>query len=644
MISKFIISASIPVLMFISFVHRIYAQKMDEVKKQYPNENIIVLNNELHYDISIREGKPHIESDETEQIAFLKPDTLKYMSRYGFFHSDFQQVIAYEAFTRTATDKKMKVTDFKTQSSKESFVFYDDSKETTFNFPNIEEGAIGNLHVSRVDNNPYLISPFYFGRGVPVADAELSISFPKEMRIQYRLLGMDSSRISVHLEKTRKSNVYTFSYKNCAAIEKYEDAPGSAWYAAHVIFYIDSYLDEQGNTIHMLSNLDDLYKLSYGYLKNINTGISEDIQKLVDSITSKADNPEMNARKIYSWVQQHIKYVAFEQGMEGFVPRDARVVCSRRYGDCKDMASILTEMMRAAKIPAWFTWIGSRDLPYAFTELPLSLVTNHMICTIQLNDQYIFLDATNPTCIFGFPTAFIQDKEAMLAISDKEYKVIRVPVTENKKTAVVDSTWMELGRNGITGRISKKLTGYYAMNFRGELMYTEQTDLKQKIKDEFSRGSNKFQLDSFRIGDLKDPGNLELTGWFSLPDYAKKLGDDWYLNLNLFKFFTDEQIDFPKRKIPISYNFISTRKYVTMIHIPLGYQLDFLPPSKSYHNDVWGFDLKYEKKGDWLVLTQQFDFSHMMITNNQFEAWNKVLENLYPMYKESISISKTTHP
>ena len=79
--------------------------------------------------------------------------------------------------------------------------------------------------------------------------------------------------------------------------------------------------------------------------------------------------------------------------MEGFVPRDAKVVCSRRFGDCKDMASILTEMMQAAKIPAWFTWIGSRDLPYSFSSLPLPLVSNHMICTIQLKDQYIFLDA-----------------------------------------------------------------------------------------------------------------------------------------------------------------------------------------------------------------------------------------------------------
>jgi hypothetical protein len=619
-----------------------FGQRFDEIKKQYPQDHAVVLANKLHYDISIREGKPHIESEETEQIEFLTPDASKYLSSYGFYHSDFQQVVAYEAFTRTASDKRLDVKDFKTKSSKEDFVFYDDSKETTFDFPSIEEGAIGNLRVSRLNTNPYLLNSFFFGRGIPVLNSELSISFPKEMIIRYRLMGLDSSQISVKQEASRKANTYTFSYKNCPAIARYDDAPGTAWFAAHVIFFIDSYKDANGKIIHMLSNLDDLYALSYGYLKNINRSIPDEVQKIVDSITQKSNDPEFKARKIYSWVQQHIKYVAFEQGMEGFIPRDAKVVCDRRFGDCKDMASMITEMMRAAGIPAYFTWIGSRDLPYTFTTLPLPLVSNHMICTIRLNDRYIFLDGTDPTCIFGFPTAGIQDKEALLAISDKEYKVLKVPVIDKSRNELVDSTWLELTRTGIHGRIRKDLSGYFAMHVHGKLMYTEQTDLKQELKNEFSRGSNKFQLDSFLIGDLTDPSRVELSGWFSLPDYAKKLEDEWFLNLNLFKFYVDEEIDFPKRKMPISYNFTSTRKYVTMIKIPDGYQPDYLPPSKSYHNDVWGFDIHYEQKDNWLILTQQFDNNHLLLSNDQFQAWNKVLENLYPMYKETLSISKIT--
>ncbi|HEY4966420.1 MAG TPA: DUF3857 domain-containing protein, partial [Puia sp.] len=464
------ISCTLVCLLIISSSIQGFAQNLDEIKKNYGQYHAVVLTNKLHYDITIVEGQPHVESDETEQIEFLTADAAKYMSSYGFSHSDFQQVVAYEAFTRTANDKKLKVTDFKTISNKEDFVFYDDSKETTFNFPSIGEGAIGNLHVSRINTNPSLLSPFYFGRGIPVLNSELSITFPKDMNIQYRLMGLDTSSVSVRLENNHRTNTYTFRYVNCPASDKYEDAPGGAWYATHVIFFIDSYKDEKGNAVHYLSNMDDLYRLSYGYLKTINASVSPLIQNIVDSITAKNPNQEENARRIYSWVQQHIKYVAFEQGMEGFIPRDATTVCNRRFGDCKDMASILTEMMRAAGITSYFTWIGTRDRPYQFTRMPLPLVSDHMICTIRLNDQYIFLDATDPTCIFGFPSAMIQDKEALISINEKEYKILKVPVVEKIKNVQTDSTWLELTPSGIQGRIRQNLSGYFAMHMHGRLL------------------------------------------------------------------------------------------------------------------------------------------------------------------------------
>ncbi len=161
------------------------------------------------------------------------------------------------------------------------------------------------------------------------------------------------------------------------------------------------------------------------------------------------------------------------------------------------------------------------------------------------------------------------------------------------------------------------------------------------MKESFRRGSNKFQLDSIHISTPSNPDSTVFRASFTLPDYAKKLGDEWYLNLNLFKFYTDEEIDYPKRKMPIEYNFKFVKKFVTLLKIPDGYQVESLPQGKSFHNKVWGFDLTYEQKGNWLILTQQFDNDHLQITGDQFEAWNKVLENLYPLYKETVSLTKS---
>ncbi|HEY2580517.1 MAG TPA: DUF3857 domain-containing protein [Mucilaginibacter sp.] len=620
--------------------HILKAQSIDSLQKQFKGEKAVMLNKILEYSINLKDGQPYVESHETEQIEYLLPSATAYMSEYGFSHSDFQQLIAYEAYTRTADDKKLKVSEFKTSTDKQSFVFYDDVKETTFNFPSVQPGAVGNLEVSWHNKDPHLLSPFYFTGNVPVANSELKVTVSKDISLKYKLIGLDTNQVSVNVESKHHNNIYTFRYKNCPADKRYPDAPGFAWYSPHVIFYIENYKDEKGNVVSYLSNADDLYRLNYSYLKTINNTINPELKHLVDSLTTHLTTPESKARSIYSWVQHNIKYVAFEDGMEGFIPRDAGLVCSRRFGDCKDMASILTEMINAAGVPAYFTWIGTRDLPYKFSQTPLPLVSNHMICAINLNGQFIFLDGTDPTCVFGVPPAAIQDKEAMVGISEKEYKILKIPVLEKSSNAVIDTTWLELTQNGIKGKIKKKLKGYYAMNMYGELMYWNAKNIDEDMKDEFSRGSNKFKLDTFHVDKKETTNEIVLSADFKLPDYAKKIGEEYYLNLNLFKFYESEQIDYPRRKMPVSYNFKSVRKYVTMLKVPDGYKVTFLPQSKSFHNTIWGFDLKYEQKGNWVILTQEFDNDNLLLTSDQFQPWNKVLENLLPLYKETLSLAK----
>lgn len=616
------------------------AQTLDDLQKQYPREHAVMLNKSLHYRISIKDNAPYVESEELDQIEYLTPQANAYMGRFGFSHGDFQQLVSYEAYTRTPADKKIKVADFKTTSSKADFVFYDDQKETTFDFPSIEQGATGNLQVSWINKNPYLLTPFYFSAGIPVVNSELIINCPKDMVLEYRVFGLDTAKVEISVDRGRSGTEYRFRYRDCPAELAYDDAPGPAWYATHVVFYIASFKNDQGETKGYLANLDDLYHLQYGFVKSINQEVSPELKALVDSITNHLSTAEEKARAVYSWVQHQVKYVAFEEGMEGFIPRDANLVCSRRFGDCKDMSSTLTAMMRLAGITAHYTWIGTRHLPYRFTELPLPLVSNHMICTIELDGKYIFLDGTDSHCRFGYPPDGIQDKEAMVAMDEKTYKVLRVPVTDQSFSGITDSTWLEIGDRGLQGKIKRELTGYFAINMRSRLQYVSPADRQELMRNIFSRGTNKFQLDSFSVGSNSAPDTIDLNSTFYLPDYAKKLGDEWYLNLNLFKFYVDEQIDYPKRKMPIEHDFKWTKTYVTLLKLPEGWQTGGLPEGKSFHNTVWGFDLRYEIKGGYVVLTQRFDNNHLILNSDQFAASNQVLENLYPQYKKTLTLVK----
>ena len=184
-------------LFLITFNKSLFAQDFETIRKQYPDEKAVLLNRLYQYNISLKDGQPSIQSHESQQIAYLSGSAATYMSEYGFSHSDFQKLISYEAYTRTPDDKKLKVSEFKTSTSKESFVFYDDVKFTSFNFPSIEAGAIGNLDVSWQNTDPHLLSPYFFSGYMPNLNSELQLTVDKNIQLKYKLMGLDTSNILV---------------------------------------------------------------------------------------------------------------------------------------------------------------------------------------------------------------------------------------------------------------------------------------------------------------------------------------------------------------------------------------------------------------------------------------------------------------
>jgi hypothetical protein len=76
------------------------------------------------------------------------------------------------------------------------------------------------------------------------------------------------------------------------------------------------------------------------------------------------------------------------------------------------------------------------------------------------------------------------------------------------------------------------------------------------------------------------------------------------------------------------------------LKIPEGFKVAYLPKSDVFKNDVWGFVMEYKTEKDQVYLTQEFDTDHLMLYPDQFERWNKVLEHLFPNYKQTISLRK----
>ncbi len=619
------------------------AQTVEKMQELFPDKLAVFSNISRSVEILYKKGIPCAEASELSEMMILDDNANGMFNKDKVYHSSFNELKKVEAYTivpEGSGSKKIKVSDFKTQSSRSQNVFYDDVKETSFDYPRMLKGSISHVETEHFNKDVRFLSTFYFSNYLPVHNASYSVTFPADVDVRYIIKNDEKNMVTVKTTNNGKKKTLAFTASNIKNHEYFGDGTSFPYYALHVIVYVANY-QNNGQTIPVFSSVNELYKWNVNFLDNINTQPNENLKKITDSICQYKKTDGEKAQAIYLWVQNHVKYVAFEEGLEGFVPRQAADVCSKRYGDCKDMASILTAMLKISGLPAYFTWIGTRDIPYTYTDVPLPVTDNHMICAVKIDKSWTFLDATDPNCIFGFPTSGIQDKEALISISPEKYELVKVPVIPAAKNIITDSTFLTIAQNTVLGKCSVDYSGYFGSDVYANLSYNKGEDEKVYARRRMAKGSNKFIMQDYSIRLTDSTRRIaNISSTFEIPDYAKSIGDEIYINLNLEKLFSTTNIDTAKRKIAIENDYLYTINQVHSLKIPEGYVADYVPKNLSVSNDVINFSIEYKQHTTEIIATQKLVMKKLYIQPQDFPTWNKTVAAISPAYKEQVVLKK----
>ncbi len=621
------------------------AQSVEELSQKFPGKYAVILNHTESMRIYFENGQPVAETKVTREILVLDDKANGLYNKYSVFHGSFDELRDIEAYTKIPDGKgyrQVKVAEIKTESSRSNGVFYDDVKESRFDFPLLVKGAIAYVSYTIADKDAHLFGPFYARSYLPVVKESFTISYPQNMTLLWNTRNNGDHTIQQAELKKGKQNTIIFTASDLKESERYNNGPAAAYYEPHVLYRIGSYRNEKGADIEYLKDVNALYRWNYGFIRERVSEKNEELKPLVDSIVGQTTDATLRAKKIYQWVQANIKYVAFENGLEGFIPRPAALVYNRRFGDCKDMACLLTSLLRMAGLNAYFTWIGTRSIPYEYDDVPMPVTDNHMICVLDLNGQWIFLDGTDPNCIFGFPSGFIQGKQCLVGISEKEYKLLRVPEIEAAKNLVVDSTFINLSEKGMTGNSSVDYFGYYATMINNDLLYKDASGRRDYVKYRMGKASNKFLLNDFSIRQ-NDPASktINISAGFEVPDYGKKIGQEWYANLILEKFFTSNSfIDTAKRKVAVENEFRYTIRQYTILSLPAGYTVSSVPEDFSLSNQVISFTITYRKETNRIIACQEYQVKQLLMPVGDFPLWNESIRKIVNRYREQVVLQK----
>ncbi len=138
---------------------------------------------------------------------------------------------------------------------------------------------------------------------------------------------------------------------------------------------------------------DDVGRFYWGLVKDQLT-VTDDVRAAAQAAVKGIPESDEAARirAVYDFVVSRTRYVGLEFGINSFKPYPVETILARRFGDCKDKASLMHAMLEALGIDSRLTLLRMKRLG-AIEESPASLaVFNHAI--LYVPSQKLFLDGT----------------------------------------------------------------------------------------------------------------------------------------------------------------------------------------------------------------------------------------------------------
>jgi len=362
---------------------------------------------------------------------------------------------------------------------------------------------------------------------------------------------------------------------------------------------------------------------------------------LVNDITKDSKTNLEKVRAIYYWTQQNIKYIDFEYALGGFIPREANDVFNKKYGDCKDNSSILYEMLKVSGLKGNLTWIGTRSIPYSYTEVPTPIVDNHMILAYKENGNTYFLDATGRYLPLEMPSSFIQGKEALIGDGEGKFTIETVPVMSPEINSYIEKSVLRIKDNQLTGSGETTLKGYYKIDFYNQLE-SRNTDkeLKNYYTAKLRKGSNKFLIDSYKeTNKFSYDDDFKINFEFNISDYAKQLDDEIYINLNLNRDITYYKTE-DDRENEIEVKYKSYYLYKNTIEVPDNYTVDYLPENFEIDNDFFKCSISYKQSENKIIYTQEMTMDFLTLSQEDQKIVNPAIKKVEKQYKETIVFKK----
>ncbi len=622
-----------------------YSQDLAEFDSKYQGEDVVIISLKNEIKITNKNQKLSIVENVSKSKYFITGKNL-FLAKEGISYNTFNTISQINAQTFNLESSRKKpfiVKEFKDKDVLIGGIFFNDQKEKEFIYPNIKKGATTHLNYSRQIKDPHFMPSFIISDNIPIDKATYSVTFPNNVDVTFKTLNLEDSGVIFEEIKKNDNTTYLWKFNSVPKTSRHYDF-SPLYYVPQIFVYIKSYTINDKKT-EVLSNVGDLYSWYSKLISKINFTNQTELERITLDLIKDAESDEEKIKRIYYFIQDKINYIAFEDGLNGFIPRDAAKIFHNKYGDCKDMANILNEMLHYANIPSYLTWIGTRSKPYSYHELPTPVTDNHMITAVKVGENYKFLDATAKYLPYGYPSPFIQGKEALIGLSEEDFKIVKVPEIDASKNSIEITSDLMIKEDSLVGLHKATITGFEKLRFLHKLERKSIEDLDFLYWNlRFGTKKTSFNHEEYKNIDL-NKDSLQIDFKTKTPFYVRNVGDEMYLKMGLDFVLKSGYVKNEKKNFDKEIDHKYIKKFITKLKLPKGYKIKNLPKNVNYDNNDFNFNVQYEylEEENNILMTKTIKLNTLKIEKQDIDTWNDFIKKLNRSVKSTLILNKINH-
>ncbi|GGF63307.1 DUF3857 domain-containing protein [Wenyingzhuangia marina] len=427
------------------------------------------------------------------------------------------------------TDSKIQTLQRETDSERS---LYDGSLSTIINLHDVRVDDIIEYSYSIVGNNPvnkgHYSNTFYIDYTFPVEKVNYRVITDKKRKLIFKTY---LNCPKPNIKKTIYGTEYSFTKIKAEQITYDNNVP--YWFEGQkkVLFTTFSNWEEVVKWAIPLFEYDKNKKLDFPSIPE-NKTIEEKIVYLVQ------------------FIQDEIRYLGFEGGINGFKPHSPQKVYNQRYGDCKDKSLLLVALLRQIDIEAYPLLLHSDNKHITANKPPSNIVFNHCVVNFKLNDKDYFIDPTISNQGGDLNNISFPDYCYGLLVKKGEKDLIKIPSPLKPTVDIQEKIYIDSIGGKSRLEIVSKYTGSKADYMRSYFDNYALADIEKEYLDYYSNlysTIEKLQKIEFIDTTRTSVNEFIVKEKYNIPDFWLTVDND---SLNIYcetyPLVLESLIDYPK--------------------------------------------------------------------------------------------------